>query len=548
MDFKESPRFAVRAGSSGPASVVSFRRAWFEPISAAMLVLFVLPGGARAIDPTLTDPSLQVNTVVTGLIQPTCMAFLGPSDFLINEKASGQVKRVVNGVASTTVFDLPVNSSSERGLLGIALHPNFPANPGVYLYWTESSTGADSSVVTEVGNPASPFPPGTPLPLGNRVDRFNWDSSTQTLTYAGNVIRMRAFQQDNNSAAAPFAGNHNGGQIRFGPDGKLYIQIGDNGRRGWLQNLPNGPFLPPGPDDQFGGPEANDSHLTGSILRLNDDGSTPADNPFLAAGAAIGGEVGANVQKLFSYGHRNHFGLAFDPLSGNLWNAENGDDSFDEINRIVAGGNYGWVQAMGPISRIAQFKKIEMNFYNPATANLGTVQQIRYPTTRIAYTPALALARMFSLPGATYQDPEMSWRYAVPPSAIGFVNGDGLGSGYAGTMWIGEARPTDVTGGATGTFAGGFLMAFQLTGDRAHLDLSADPLLADRVADNGTYPPPIGTPPNSPGFKFDGRESESLLIGQNFGIATDIQTGPDGGLYVVSTTDGAVYRISQAPN
>ena len=154
---------------------------------------------------------------------------------------------------------------------------------------------------------------------------------------------------------------------------------------------------------------------------------------------------------------------------------------------------------------------------------------------------------MFSLPGATYQDPEMSWRYAVPPSGIGFVAGNGLGDSYAGTMWTGEARTTDVTGGTTGTFAGGALMVFRLTSDRAHLDLSADPRLADHVADNGTYPLPVGTNPNAAGFKFDGNESESLLIGQNFGITTDIQTGPDGGLYVVSNTDGAVYRISRVP-
>ncbi|MFO0891187.1 MAG: PQQ-dependent sugar dehydrogenase [Isosphaeraceae bacterium] len=548
MDFAVSPGFVVRAGRGRIADRGKTSSGRLGATLATLAVCCGLSGTARAVDPTLTDASLRVNTVVTGLTQPTCMAFLGPDDFLINERASGLVKRVVGGVVTATVLDLPVNSSSERGLLGIALHPNFPANPGVYLYWTESSTGVDSNVVTEVGNPASPYPPGTPQPLGNRVDRFVWDAATQTLSFDRNIIRLRAFQHDINSPTAPFAGNHNGGQIRFGPDGKLYIQIGDNGRRGWLQNLPDGPFLPPAPDDEFGGPEPDDNHLTGSIFRLNDDGTTPADNPFFAAGAALGGQVGANIQKLFSYGHRNHFGLAFDPLSGNLWNAENGDDSFDEINRIVPGGNYGWVQIMGPMARIAQFKRIEMSFYNPATATLGTVQQIRYPTTRIAYTPALALARMFALPGATYQDPEMSWRYAVPPSGIGFVSGNALGPNYAGTMWIGEARTTNITGGSTGTFAGGALMVFRLTPDRAHLDLSADPALADRVADNGTYPPPVGTNPGTAGFKFDGRESESLLIGQNFGIATDIQTGPDGGLYVVSTTDGAVYRISQAPN
>ena len=69
-------------------------------------------------------------------------------------------------------------------------------------------------------------------------------------------------------------------------------------------------------DDTFGGPEPDNAHLSGVILRLNDDGSAPVDNPFFAVGAAMGGEVGANIQKIFSYGHRNGFGMAFDPYSG----------------------------------------------------------------------------------------------------------------------------------------------------------------------------------------------------------------------------------------
>ena len=119
------------------------------------------------------------------------------------------------------MLDLAVNFGSERGLLGIALHPDFPADPGVYLYWTESTTGADTNVLS-----------ATPL-LGNRVDRFVWNGST--LTFDHNLIRLRAIQQD---AGQPERGNHDGGVLAFGPDGKLYVFIGDVGRRGQLQNLP----------------------------------------------------------------------------------------------------------------------------------------------------------------------------------------------------------------------------------------------------------------------------------------------------------------------
>ena len=282
--------------------------------------------------PTMLDPNLAVRTVVSGLVQPLSMAFIGPSDFLVTEKASGQVRRVTGGVIQATVLDLAVNSASERGLLGIALHPDFPTNSGVYLYWTESTTGADTANLANV-----------PL-LGNRVDRYIWNGSS--LTFDRNLIRLHAFQNDATNGV--MRGNHNGGVIRFGPDRKLYILIGDNGRRGQLQNLPCGPTPQcPGPivpDDQFGGPQPDNNHLTGVILRLNDDGTTPTDNPFFGVGAGMGGEVGANIQKIFAYGLRNSFGMAFDPKSGNLWAEENGDDSFTELNRVEPGMNSGWVQ------------------------------------------------------------------------------------------------------------------------------------------------------------------------------------------------------------
>ena len=177
--------------------------------------------------------------------------------------------------------------------------------------------------------------------------------------------------------------------------------VGDTGRRGQLQNLPEGPFGLDRPDDQFGGPEPDDAHRTGAILRLNADGSAPRDNPFHGVGRSLGGEVGANLQRLFAYGVRNSFGMAFDPWSGDLWEQENGDDSFSELNRVEPGMNSGWVQIMGPANRIGQFKAIETDTTAPrpdAPTGYFGLQQIRWLPTRIADTPEAVSYTHLTLP------------------------------------------------------------------------------------------------------------------------------------------------------
>ena len=613
----------------------------------SVFTLLALAAGPRLYGqavPTLVDPNLVLRTVAEGLNTPTAMAFIGENDILVLEKGTGLVRRITDGeIQPNPVLDLAVNSASERGLLGVALHPDFPDEPSVYLFWTESSTGADSTNLAEV-----------PI-LGNRVDRFTWDGST--LTQDTNIIQLRAFQQDPDQ---PLRGNHDGGVLEFGPDGKLYIYMGDNGRRGQMQNLPDGPGAAGQPDDQFGGPEPDDAHLTGVILRLNDDGTTPEDNPFFRAGALRGGEDGENLQKVFAYGIRNGFGMAFDPFSGKLWEAQNGDDTFTELNLVEPGANLGWVQVMGPLARIEQFKAIE------TSSNFFGLQQVRWSPTNIANNAFDAMLRMFHVfeggdrfaavlrgsgevppvdttasafatfelnddgtlsyelraitpiedatqahihlgardrngpvvaflmpldtngvdfaagdliaegviedfdviartnfvpnvsnlvqrlrqgrayanlhtidhpggevrgqitvsdrrPVSHYSDPEFSWKYEIAPAAVGFISSKNLGNQYRGDMIIGAARPF---------IEGGHLFRMQLTGNRRKIAVD-DPRLRDRVADNLE--------------KFELTESETLLFGTGFGIGSDIQTGLNGNLYIVSLSNGTIYEISGKP-
>jgi aldose sugar dehydrogenase len=272
------------------------------------------------------------------------------------------------------------------------------------------------------------------------------------------------------------------------------------------------------PDDQFGGPEPDSAHLAGVILRLNDDGTIPTDNPFYAAGAARGDAIGVNIQRIYTYGIRNSFGMAVDPLSGHLWFQENGEDAYDEINRAAPGMNSGWIQLAGPAARVADFKAVETTALHHE--DFPNLQQFRWGPERLADTPGEALSRLFMLPGAQYHDPAFSWRLVLAPAGIGFA-GPGLGPQFNGDLFVGMSVPEP---------EGGPLLRFNLTGNRGQIAVD-DPRLEDRVADNETF--------------HSLKESESLVIGRNFGVVTDIETGPNGNLFVVSLDKGEIYEIGR---
>ena len=321
-------------------------------------------GASSLAAQTVNDSRLVVRNVERNnsgpLDQPTAMAFIGDRDLLILEKATGHVLRLRDGRLHSIVLDVAVDSASERGLLGIAVHPGFPDPPYVYLYFTESSTGGDTQ--------------GSPAPLGNRVYRYSWNGSN--LTSPTLILALPVLP----------GANHDGGTMTFGPDGKLYVVIGDLNRSGQLQN------------NRFGAPPDD----TSVIFRINDDGSTPSDNPFAGQGG--------NLARYFAYGIRNSFGLAFDPVTGWLWDTENGPATYDEINLVTPGFNSGWLQIMGPDGRDPQ----------------GT-------------------GDLFQVAGSHhYADPRFSWLDTVGPTGLAFVGSRRLGLENQNDLFVGDVNNGDL--------------------------------------------------------------------------------------------------------
>lgn len=382
---------------------------------------------------TVGDPTLHAENIITAgtLSQPTTMAFIGSNDILVLQKANGQVRRVIGGVVQAgSVLDVAVSNDSERGLLGIALDPDFINNNFVYLYYTESTTDG-----------------GTPL--GNRVYRYTWN---------GSALVSPFLVLDLPGGPGP---NHDGGIVMFGADDKLHAIIGDLNRNGKLQNYPTGLD----PDD------------SGVILRVNTDGSGPPDNPFFDPDTDPDNPDPMN--RYLAYGVRNSFGMTFDPVTGDVWDTENGPGSYDEINRVPPGFNSGWERVMGPESR------------NPGHGAFWVA------------------------PGSSYSDPEFSWAVPVAPTAIAFVGSRRLGCALVNDLIVGDNNC-------------GQLYHFELTPNREALVLGG--VLADLVADN------------TAALRCS-LEQGDILFGSGFGVITDAKNGPDGRLYLVSLTQGRIYRI-----
>src|SRR2546425_11829157 len=237
------------------------------------------PGGG-----TPNSPAVQLALVQTGLAWPIALAFASDGRIFFAERNTGNIRIIESGVLLPTPFYTLTNTATagERGLLGLALDPPFPSTPYLYAYQTYSDAAN-----------------GT---IYNRIVRLSANGNVGTFDRV--ILTM-----------PPLSGatNHNGGVIAFGQDGKLWAVVGENANPSLAQNPMS---------------------LLGKVLRMNSDGSAASVNPSYAS---LSWE-----NRVYTYGHRNMFGIAWHPVTGRAYITENGPTCNDEVNLLAAGSNFGW--------------------------------------------------------------------------------------------------------------------------------------------------------------------------------------------------------------
>ncbi len=270
----------------------------FEALILVLLVALASPAAART-----TRAGVVATTMVSGLSEPTALSILPDGRLVVLEKR-GTVRLWTPsaGLLPSPVLTLPTCTTSEMGLLGIVADPDVPTNGFLYLYLTNPPGG----------DPARCFE-GSQAGRRNRVVRVTL--AGDAIDPGSLVVLLDGLRTDN--------GNHDGGGLRIGPDGFLYVGVGDTGR---------GDAGPPGAATN---PYARDlSSPEGKILRITRDGDPAPGNPFLGMGGA--------ADLVFAYGLRNPFRFDFDPQTGRLWVGDVGQNTFEEIDVVAAGDDLGW--------------------------------------------------------------------------------------------------------------------------------------------------------------------------------------------------------------
>ena len=396
-------------------------------------------------DPVILDKTFKIEKYFSGPVKPTSMAFIGSNEFLILERNEGKVYHVTNGEMDLKpLLDVNVATDGYRGMLGIAVSPGINST-NIFLYFTEGNArdGDDS----DTSNPKEP--------LGNRVYKYD-------LTQ-GEILNPKLLL-DLPALPGP---RHPGGILAIGPDDNLYVTVGDidgtfkEEYETMSQNYRNGSS----PDGRSG------------ILRITQDGKS-VGNGILDSKSIL--------NLYYAYGIRNSFGIDWDPVTGDLWDTENGPHYGDEINRVEPGFNSGWAKVQGIW---------KPNLDEKGKLNLNPKDLVD-----------------FSGKG-TYSIPELTWIPPVAPTALKFINSDKFGHQYKNDLFVADANT-------------GSIYHFDLINNRTGLKL--DGLLDDKIANS-----------------ID--ETTDIIFANGFGRITDLEIGPDGLMYVLSSEDdGAVlYKISK---
>jgi glucose/arabinose dehydrogenase len=435
---------------------------------------------------TKINKDIAFEPMFEGVDFPTSMAFLDSDDILILEKSKGTVKRIVNeSILEEPLLDVNVAYRGERGMLGIAIAKDFQGDDPsivsnnddlstngtgiagsittnleqfsnltttyVFLYFTESRTKDTNDVCEEILENEV---------IGNRLYRYELAPNGTKLINPKLLL----------SLPATFSAIHQGGKMLVGPDNNLYLTVGDISRTATkAQNDKDG----------------YNANGTSVIYRIKINGEAAQGNPF-------GDDP--SLAKFYAYGIRNSFGLDIDPVTGRVWDTENGENNFDEINLVEPGFNSGWTAIQG-------FVKNRQNFnFSELADTLSNKSTIR----------------------GVYSDPEFVWNVTVGVTDIEFFNSDKLGEQYKNDMFVASIVDEN-------------LYRFKLNENRTGLFLCG--LLADKIANNPD-------------------ENEQSVIAHGFGSITDIQTSPDGYLYLAGVkasypefdSSGIVYKVIPVTN
>jgi glucose/arabinose dehydrogenase len=394
--------------------------------------------------PVTVNPKFSVERIFTGHFEPSSMTFLAPNDILVLDRDAGKVYRVTNGDMSGPILDVKVGTDGYRGLLGVvAANENEKEFTRVFLYYTEARTH-DGHDVTK--NPVNP--------LGNRLYRYD---------LLDNKLINPKLLLDLPALPGP---RHAGSVLAIGPDKNIYLTIGDldgtfryKQYETMTQNYQNGTI----PDGRSG------------ILVITQDGKP------------IGKQILGNTYPLdlyYAYGIRNSFGIDWDPITGYLWDSENGPNFGDELNLVQPGFNSGWSNVQG--------------YWKPDVEKIGPLNL--KPDNLVSFNG-----------NGKYSTPEFVWLNPVAPSAIKFLESKKYGSEYENDLLVGDANYGNI---------------YDFNFDEQRMDLILPGKLSDKIADD------IG-------------ELQDVIFAKGFGKVTDMEIGPDGILYVLSTQKhlASIYRV-----